>query len=1655
MSGIDALLEKIRHFSRTEREKGTYFENLMILWLGTDPLQQQQYEGVERYADWARGQGLDQNDTGIDLVASLKEERGFVAIQCKFYQPDHVIQAHDLDSFLGASAKENFCGRLFIDTTEKDWGKNAEKRIQGLRAKVIRISLADLRNSPIDWEAVDVTAEQPDLRQGEKKHLRPYQQNALRGVCSGFEASDRGQLIMACGTGKTLVALRIAERVAGRGKRVLFLAPSLSLISQTMREWANDTETVLRSFAVCSDRTVMEQGKRKDPDAIEENIRDVAFPVTTDAKDLARSAKKEDPSRMTVVYSTYQSLDKIAAAQKEGLQDFDLIVCDEAHKTTSAVMSVNAGEEKVGSKFTDIHNKDYVKGNKRLYMTATPRIFGEQSRAQSRKEGGRLYDMGDQEIFGDVFSSYSFGEAVRDEMLTEYQVIVLQMDEDIVSGDMQRLLTDDERKLRVDDSTKIVGCYKALQDPTRWHCFGEDGARKNFQEGNQENPLQRVITFCRDIKSSKKFREEFDHKTREYKEVVQSSSSNGRTLSACEVRHVDGTNSAKERNEELHWLSEEVDRNECRILTNARCLTEGIDVPSLDAIIFLHARKSQVDIVQSVGRVMRKLKGKEFGYVVLPIVVPTGMKPSEVMEDNKTYDVVWQVLNALKSHDNRLKSSINNAAFSDNIFSKLRLFYVVSDRTKEKTKNPIDIGNKSGGDADDDIIVKQKMGQRELNLEATRAIRPLVVDRCGDRSYWKKWGEDIGAVAKKQVEKIRHAIHTDQDKKAEFDKFLEEIRDDLNNEITEDEAIDMLSQHLITEPVFKALFDKGEDFIRMNAVSKAMHEIVEKMYTDDLQRESQNTLREFYEDVRTRTVDLDSRKIFTEEERKNSMKVKQNLITQLYDDFFKSAFPTLSGKLGIVYTPVEAVDFIIHSVNDLLEKEFNTTLGSKGVHILDPFTGTGTFITRLLQSGLIKKTDLTYKYENEIHANEIVLLAYYIASINIETAYQGIVAGDYAPFKGICLTDTFAMQTKDDLIDDLMPDNSERRKRQKSLDIKVIFGNPPWRVGQKSEGDNTKNVEYEHLDKKIRNTYVAASNAKLNKSAYDSYIRAIRWASDRLGEEGGIVGFVTNNGWIDSKSSDGLRKCLEEECSSIYIVNLRGNIQTGMTEKYSSVEGGNIFNVKVGIAIAFLVKKTNPTKGGEVYYYDIGEEHGVLEIKNKLTFLQDAKSVNSLIDNNKFSKTQTDQYYDWINKRDSSFELHIEIANNEVEEKIFDNFTSGVVTARDTWCYNPSKIGLEKNIDRFIQEYNAELKRYQDSKTKESVESFIAKGSNNIPFTRALKKDFRAGKILSCTDGRFAICSYRPFFKQWIFFSPRLNEEIYQNFRFFPDAYSNNRTINMASKGHHKNQLSVYMVDTLSDFNGLYTNGIKCFPLKLYDKQNNEGDALFEGNKQQKDAITFYGLQHFQQYYGSQEINREDIFYYTYAVLHSHDYRRKYADNLNREKPRIPTLGKIEDFWAFSKAGKELGDMHVDYEQAPMYDVSFLKGSLNFEGNAESRQAYFRVEKMRFARGKDEADKGTIHYNDNIVIADIPLRAYDYAIIGNSAIEWVMNRQCVRKVKAMKSKGAESEIFTNDANDYAIETMNNPAYPLELLLRVITVSLKTLEIVDNLPDIKV
>jgi predicted helicase len=1280
------VLDELRVSATSEVEKGSRLERLVKAYLRTDPVYAEQFSDVWLWNEWPGRGG--KHDTGIDLVAQNRVTDGLVAIQCKFFAATSTIQKPDIDSFLSASGKEGFAERIIVSTTDK-WNAHAEDAIKAQQIPVRRLGLSDFEASPIDWSYFSLETPEVLVTVG-KKAARPHQVAAIEAASTGFAEHDRGKLIMACGTGKTFTSLRLAERMVGAGGSVLFLVPSISLLSQTLREWCVEASLPLHPLAVCSDRksTARSQNTNEDISSV-----DLALPATTNVtlfqSRLAQAQTRSDA--MTVVFATYQSINVVAQAQASGdMRDFDLIVCDEAHRTTGVTL---AGEDE--SAFVRVHNADYIRGAKRLYMTATPRIYDDASKAKAGEAEAVLASMDKEEIYGPEFYRLGFGEAVARDLLTDYKVLVLAVDETAVAKTFQVRLSEDG-ELKLDDAAKIVGCWNGLaKNGQSEHSFAVDPL-----------PMRRAVAFAGTIKGSKKIEALFSGIVDQYVATHEiDEHGEAESILKCEVQHVDGTFNALERNSRLDWLKADVPEGCCRILTNARCLSEGVDVPALDAVMFLSPRKSVVDVVQSVGRVMRKAPGKKYGYIILPVGIPEGATPEQALRDNTKYAAVWEVLQALRAHDERFDAMVNRIDLTSRRDDKI---------------NIIGVGS-AGGERDAEGLrgTQQILALSLANLDDWRdAVYAKIVARVGSRRYWEDWANDVARIAERHITRVTALLDDDRTMVSEeFETFLDGLRANLNESITRTDAIEMLAQHLITRPVFDALFG-GYDFAAHNPVAQTMERMLAVLDEHALGSENES-LEKFYDSVRMRVHGIDN------------AEGRQRIIVELYDKFFATAFKKTVDKLGIVYTPVEIVDFILNSVDQVLRAEFGQGLTDENVHILDGFTGTGTFIVRLIQSGLIRPHDLARKYVSELHANEILLLAYYIAAVNIETVYQDVMTGhvgsqDYEPFPGLILTDTFQSWEDDDRPDlGVFAENNERLERLKTLPITVILGNPPYSVGQESANDDNANESYPSLDGSIREAYAVTSSAKSTRTLYDAYIRAIRWASLRIADRG-VIAYVTNGAFIDSNTTDGMRKSLAQDFSAIYVFNLRGNQRTAGEQ--SRREGGKIFGggSRASVSITLFVKNRASGSGATIHYADIGD---YLSRKQKLAKIREARGIAGL----ELAVITPNEQGDWLNQRRRDFDSFIPIASRDEHPTVFGSYSLGFGTNRDPWVYNYNRDTLALAMQKSTSTYAACL---ADRRTNDPA---------LIKWSSSLEARFDRREKLPYRDAPAIPVVYRPF----------------------------------------------------------------------------------------------------------------------------------------------------------------------------------------------------------------------------------------------------------------------------------------------------------------------
>ncbi len=1401
---------------------------------------------------------------------------------------------------------------------------------------------------------------------------------------------------MACGSGKTFTALKIAEEYVKKGGNVLFLVPSISLLSQSLNDFVVDRTIPHRYFVVCSD---VQAGNQSEEDI---SIVDLAFPPTTKPEKIA-GLLQQKTDKMTVVFSTYHSLEVSAEAQKKGAPEFDLIICDEAHRTVGAAKTITKGINRQHKEpdFSKVHNQEYIKGKKRLYMTATPKIYSTAAKKAADERDMAIYSMDDPQIFGEEFYRYSFSRAVNDDVLSDYKVHIFCMSrEDIAAiGSVTR------GELQLETAVKLVGCWNAMRQPPK----GKD-------EKQQPQKMKRVVAFTNTIKESQTIEEFMPICAHEASVSLKDKKAN----LILETEHIDGTMGATMRSQKLGWLRDDIEKGNCRILTNARCLTEGIDVPALDGVVFFSPRKSQIDIVQAVGRVMRIAKGKKVGNVILPVVLPPDTKPENFLNSDKAYKHVWQVLSALRSHDDRFEAEINKVEFNRQLPNNIHI-----DITKNITGETVDTSG---------VKLEEQLAFGFRLYEWTDAVIPKFVENCGNRHFWHQWVKNVADIAA-SITKLIDEHTKDPSFKNKFDLYFTGLKSNINDLITEGQAVQMLAQHIITKPVFDALFQNYE-FSKHNAISQSMDGIVAELKERGIEQETK-TLENFYKDVASRANNI------------NTLEGRQNIMETLYNEFFQGAFKKEVRQAGIVYTPTEVVDFINRSVDYLLHKEFGVGITDKHVHVLDPFTGTGRFIVRLLASDLITDKDLERKYKEEIHVNEKLLLPYYIANVNIEQTYHSRRAKskNLSPYINGVLCDTFQVgeEGKNRGLT-FMQDNKERAKTQSGLPIKVIISNPPYSVGAKNTGDaqNPPPKFYPKLDKNLSDTFIKEATAQNRNALYDSYIRAIRWSIDKIpADEGGIVGFITNAGFLRSKVAGSMRKSLIKELSDIYILDLRGNQRT--QGEVSKREGGKIFGggSRTPTSIVLMIKKPGK-KDSVLNYYDIGD---YLNREEKLSFLVDKESAKNI----KWQKIISTPEGDWLNKRDPAFKNLFPIADSDLRNKIkkanaadtkneklsfpqvisgndksiFSVYTLGIVTGRDAWVYDFSKTALNEKMRFMTDNYNNEVKRYlsevKASKNIVNLNAFLTNDGTKIRWNRNLIKSVPKGTSASFDPKKIRIGQYRPFCKKYLYYDKLFNTDHGQTKLFFKDNEPN-PTI-CVSNGSD-NDWSSIAVSSIPDY-GMATGGTQCFPFYIY----------YDGKKQEN--ILDGALQKFQLYYKNKNISKMDIFYYIYSILHHRQYQDRFSGNLARGLPRIPFT---PNFSKIAKLGKSLADLHTNYEEAKEYDLQKITASGQSLLELNKTVDESMNSKMSFGKNGHKTDKSILRFNDHLTFA-IPAEAYEYKVSGKSPVEWVVDRY--------KTTTDKDSSISQNSNDWSPD---NPRYILSLLKKAVTIGIESTKLIESISE---
>ncbi len=1401
---------------------------------------------------------------------------------------------------------------------------------------------------------------------------------------------------MACGTGKTYTSLKIMEAL--NPKITLFLAPSIALLSQTFREYAQEKSEPFYASIVCSDDKV---GSSKNEDNDDINFSELPLKPSTRLEDiLSVYEKAQKENKRFIIFSTYQSALRIKEAQEAGLNGIDLIICDEAHRTVGAMYSSNERDDK--NAFTLCHSDEHIKAKKRLYMTATPKVYSESSKAKAKEKDNVIYSMDDGEIFGEEIYTLNFSKAIASDLLTDYKVIILAVRKENLSGvtnsvnkKISQLKAEgtklDKKLINNEFVCKIVGTHKGLAKQDLIVLDEENKEDNDLQNQYDTAPSQRAINFCKSINTSKNIKDSFETIMECYDEELKKKSFKNLKIT---IDHVDGTMNCKDRLGKLEELNK-FEPNTCKVLSNARCLSEGVDVPALDSIVFFDGKSAMVDIIQAVGRVMRKAKHKKRGYIILPIA----LEESEIQNldeavNNTNFKNIWKVIKALRSHD---PSLVDEATFKE----KIKIF------GSDDTSNPDDEEelqkDKTEQSPNDPKQAQKTLFDAILLQDLADAMYNVMPTKLGDRNYWENFTKKTGNIARTLNNRLKIIFEKNPEF---FHGFLDSLRGNIHQNIKEEEALDMITSHIITKPIFDALF--GDNI--QNPIAKALDKMVQKLATLGLEGETKD-LKNLYESVKTEALHA------------KSQKSQQELIKNLYNTFFKEAFRKQSEKLGIVYTPIEVVDFILRATNGILKKHFHTDFNDKNITIFDPFTGTGSFIARLLskENELISDEALKEKFQKNLFAFDIVLLSYYIALINITQAAQNRDSS-LTNFKNIALTDSldYLEEKNDKGVFSLFYDLKENKEIKDTLagqNIRVIIGNPPYSAGAKNENDNNQNLSHPKLEKEVYEKYGKNSTAKVGKATRDALIQSIRMASDLLKDKG-VIGFVVNGSFIDSKSTDGFRKCVAKEFSHLYVLNLRGNARTSGEERKK--EGDGIFDSgsRATIAIVFFVKdKSAPDN--TIFYYEAGD---YLKREAKLNLLAGFENLDLV----PFKEIVPNDKGDWINQRNDDFEKLIPLKREKTLQNpsVFDINSLGVASGRDPWVYNFSPNTLKQSVQTCIDTYNADLKRFNarfreafKQRTKGIKSGDLYKNLNDkeittdktkIAWVQNLKTQLIKGKKLDdFSQEKISVSLYRPFNKQYFYYERELAWSFHSMKKIFPDKDAQNVVINTSSMASRN--FSCLIANEITDVQTMANN--QAYPLYYYDDLGNRYNA-----------ISGYVLNLFRRHYKDNSITEEEIFYYIYAIFHHKGYLEKYKNSLAKEAPRIALS---EDFKELSMLGKELGELHLNYESGEMHTSVKYTTLMNAE-----IEGYYDVEKMT-----KKGDR--ILYNKNIAITKIPKKAFDYVVNGKSAIDWVIERY-------QKTMDKES-LIENNPNDYA-----GGQYVFELLCRVIKLSEKSVDLIEKI-----
>jgi predicted helicase len=1473
-------------------EKGRLLEIATKLYL--------EDEGFTVYSwkEFASKSGFVLQDTGIDLVAEKNGQ--LYAVQCKNRNKE--ISWKDLGTFIGSLMLKDFNFKGGILVANK-LTMEAERKIQEIKKKIITIPVSDIEEY---LEKAQASLEGKPVEK-EKKELRPYQKEAIESVIKGFQSNDRGKLIMPPGTGKTLVSLRIAENF-GKGSFILFLCPSIALLDQSIKAWKGDSEIPINTYAVVSDK-----GVGKDDELNAKSL--LSHPATTSAEELVKIFKL-NKDKLNVIFSTYQSLDVIKQAQILGLPEFDLILCDEAHRTAG----VSKKEE---TNFKLVHSNENIKGKKRLYMTATPKVFdvkGEEKKKIEEENLIKIFDMSDEEIFGPKFFEYSFRKAIEEGYLSNYRIVAMELDKKEVQKELYEYLIS-EGSLNIDETTKLVGLGRLVKGEV----YNEDGNTLDLK-------IKSGIVFTNRVSKSKQIAEEFPRIFQEY----------FKTIPPAEVKHIDGNMSAFEKSNRIKWLKGG-DDNKAHILTNAKVLTEGIDVPALDFVAFLDPKESIVDIIQAVGRVIRKAEGKEFGLIFIPLVVDTEKGNVDEQIEKTSYKTLWQVIGALASLDSAFEAQIRLILIDDSN------------------------GDKKGEDKDPNreilIIDNGNIKQKELYEPIRKYISAKIVKsfRLGS-IFLKDWAVETAKIAKDLKNQIQIALEKDQSFRQKFEELRDALSTILNEGIEEQDTIDLIVQYILTKPIFDAVFEHKD---RADEILDSIFEYFKHFLENNIKE-----LDKFYEEVRNKAKGLRN-----EEER-------QEFLRHLYTNFFNVAFKEKADESGIAYTPVPLVSFIVKFVNHLTQKHFGKQLHDEDVVILEPFAGTGTFISLAIENMDPQKLEEKLQ-RREIWANEILLLPYMAMTKNIESVISK-KTGKFIPFETALWTDSFALmeklyERKTPRLPAIIPEKfKEMIEAQLKAKVNVIISNPPWRARKENENVGRKNVEYKNLRKRIEQTYAkyAKELGTTNvNTLYDTYIQALRMATDRIEE--GAIGFVLNNGWVNGLSGRGIRKALSEEFVEVYVYDLKGDARKSGEEWRK--EGDKIFDnqSRAGVCLLFLVKKKDKKEPAKIYY------KAVKDYAKKEEKFAELKEWEEKPDQIPWQEIVSNDKHDWIDQGYKEFENFVKLGDkkNKHEITVFNTYSRGLATGRDVYVYNFSEDDLRKHTERLIDIFNEHLERVWKGEIKpDNTEEKIEKDQKKIKWDITLKDWLlKLKEKQEYKEDRVFLAFYRPFVPMQVYFDRVFNAGTYRLPSIFTTQNSENLAIAVSGRG--SNWFDAFITDRIVDLGSMHNTQI--FPLYVYVEEK----TLFGNTLSKIYNITDQALREFQKALNDDSITKEDIFYYVFGVLSTPSYVEKFKNNLTKELPRVPIL---ENFREISKLGRQLAELQLAYGRYVSAVVMKEKekpelpeySNLIVEGDNSAFDDY--VEKVRLDKKNRE-----IVINGKVKVQNIPEFAFECKVGNYSPIEWI------------------------------------------------------------------